>query len=296
MLRELKTFLAVARHGSFAAAGLHVGLTPSAVSAQIRVLEQNLGVSLFDRNGRSALLNAAGRRALPLAEEILATYGRMAGVGAGEEIQGELRIGAIASVQTGLLPGTLVRLRQRAPRLEPRLVPGVSLSLLSQVDAGELDLAILIRPPFELPKELDATALLQEPFVLIAPPDLEGDDPLLLLETQPFIRYDRHSFGGRRVSAFLREQRLTVRQVLELDELDAIVKMVERGLGVALVPCAGLWLEHPRVRRLSLGALTFHRELQIITRHASRNLPPVALFRRCLTEAVSEHLHQQPVE
>uniref|UniRef100_UPI002B1D3274 LysR family transcriptional regulator n=2 Tax=Pseudomonas TaxID=286 RepID=UPI002B1D3274 len=106
MLRELKTFLAVVRHGSFAAAGLHVGLTPSAVSAQIRNLEQNLGLDLFDRNGRSALLNAAGRRALPLAEEILATYARMAG--AGDEIQGELRIGAIASVQTGLLPGTLV--------------------------------------------------------------------------------------------------------------------------------------------------------------------------------------------
>ncbi|WP_027599067.1 LysR family transcriptional regulator [Pseudomonas sp. MOIL14HWK12:I2] len=294
MLREFKTLLAVARHGSFAAAGLHVGLTPSAVSAQIRNLEQHLGVQLFDRNGRSALLNAAGRRALPLAEEMLATYARMAG--AGEEIQGELRIGAIASVQTGLLPGTLVRLRQQAPRLEPRLVPGVSLALLSQVDAGELDLAILIRPPFELPKELHATTLLQEPFVLIAPPDLPGDDPRLLLETQPFIRYDRHSFGGRRVSAFLREQRLAVRQVLELDELDAIVKMVEHGLGVALVPCAGLWLEHPRVRRLSLGALTFHRELQVIARHAGRDLPAVALFRRCLTEAVSEQLHQQPVQ
>ena len=55
MLRELKTFLAVARHGTFAAAGLHIGLTQSAVSAQIRNLEQALGVRLFDRTGRHAI-------------------------------------------------------------------------------------------------------------------------------------------------------------------------------------------------------------------------------------------------
>jgi DNA-binding transcriptional LysR family regulator len=67
MLRELKTFVTVARLGTFAAAGQQVGLTQSAVSAQIRVLEQHLGVRLFDRSGRAAVLNAAGRYALPLA-------------------------------------------------------------------------------------------------------------------------------------------------------------------------------------------------------------------------------------
>ena len=65
MLRELKTFITVARLGTFAAAGQQVGLTQSAVSAQMRVLEQHLGVRLFDRSGRAAVLNAAGRHALP---------------------------------------------------------------------------------------------------------------------------------------------------------------------------------------------------------------------------------------
>lgn len=60
MLRELKTFIAVARYGTFAAAGMHIGLTQSAVSAQIRKLEQALGIRLFDRTGRQALLNAGG--------------------------------------------------------------------------------------------------------------------------------------------------------------------------------------------------------------------------------------------
>ena len=280
MLRELKTFVAVARHGTFAAAGQRVGLTQSAVSAQMRVLEQTLGQRLFDRSGRSAVLNAAGRHALPLAEQMLALYAEMASPAG--ELRGELRVGAIASVQTGLLPQVLPRFRQQAPAVELKLVPGVSLDLLSRVDAGELDLALLIKPPFELPKELQQLPLAREPFVLIAPESVAGDEPLQLLASQPFVRYDRSSFGGRQVERFLREQRLQVSEALELDELEAIVRMVEAGLGVSLIPLAGLWREHgARVRIIELGELSFHRELIALVRRAQRQ-PALDCLLDCL--------------
>ena len=283
MLRELKTFVAVARYGTFVAAGQRVGLTQSAVSAQMRVLEQGLGLRLFDRSGRSATLNAAGRHALPLAERMLALYAEMASPSA--ELRGELRVGAIASVQTGLLPQALPRFRQLAPAVELKLVPGVSLDLLSQVDAGELDLALLIRPPFELPKELLQLPLAREPFVLIAPVAVAGDDPLHLLASQPFVRYDRGSFGGRQVERFLREQRLQVHEALELDELEAIACMVEAGLGVSLIPLAGLWPERgARVRVIELGELTFHRELIALVRRAQRQ-PALDCLLHCLGAA-----------
>src|SRR5476651_586631 len=112
MLRELKTFIAVTRYGTFAAAGMHIGLTQSAVSAQMRNLEQALGQQLFDRTGRQAILNAAGERALPMAREMLELFRRMATADNADECRGELKIGAIASVQTGLLPSALVRLRE----------------------------------------------------------------------------------------------------------------------------------------------------------------------------------------
>ncbi|MGY2963708.1 DNA-binding transcriptional LysR family regulator [Pseudomonas sp. TE36184] len=283
MLRELKTFIAVTRHGTFAATGMHIGLTQSAVSAQIRQLEQALGVALFDRTGRQATLNAAGVRALPLAKEILETFNRMAVPVEANEYRGELKVGAISTAQTGLLPQTLVRLRQAAPTVECKLVPGVSLELLSQVDAGELDSAIIIRPPFDLPKELHVQVLRKEPFALIVPHALAGDDPLQLLGSQPHVRYDRASFGGRLVSRFLREQKLEVQVALELDELEAIVKMVECGLGVSLIPQAGLWLERsPLVRIIPLGQLTFYREIILLSRYNHRNLPVPQLFARCL--------------
>lgn len=283
MLRELKTFLAVARYGTFAAAGMHIGLTQSAVSAQIRNLEQALGIRLFDRTGRQALLNAAGLRALPMARDMLDTFSRMAISDDVSEYRGELKIGAVATAQTGLLPQALLRLRQQAPQLEPKLVPGVSLNLLSQVDTGEVDLAILIKPPFELPKELSAQVIRREPFVLIVPLDQPGDDPLQLLTDHPHVRYDRNSFGGRLVTRFLREQRIDVQSALELDELEAIVKMVECGLGVSLLPRAGLWLEYgAKVRVIPLGELTFYREMVLLHRYSHRMQPIQQLFAQCL--------------
>ncbi|HEX8593571.1 MAG TPA: LysR family transcriptional regulator [Pseudomonas sp.] len=297
MLRELKTFMAVARYGTFAAAGMHIGLTQSAVSSQIKNLERALGVRLFDRTGRQATLNAAGLRALPLAREMFALFDQMSIAQNPDEYRGEMKIGAISSAQTGFLPQALMRLRRAAPAVEAKLVPGVSLDLLSQVDAGELDIAILIKPPFQLPKELCVQELETEPFVLIVPLDVEGDDPLRLLREQPHVRYDRSSFGGRQVTQFLREQRIEVRVALELDELDAIVKFVENGLGVSLVPQAGLWLERDvKLRVISLGSLTFCRQVVLLMRRSQRELPLHRLFARCLmmTDQTAETLPSPP--
>lgn len=283
MIREIRTFLEVAKRGTFAAAGQQVGLSQSAVSSQIKNLEDALGMPLFDRTARSASLNAAGNRAVPIAEQILELFQAMGSPESLDGYRGELRIGAIGSVQTGILPAALLRLRQEAPNIDAKLVPGVSINLLSQLDAGALDVAIIIRPPFALPKELHCEVIAREAFVLIAPHEVAGDDPRQLLEQQPFVRYDHASFGGRLVTQFLREQRIQVRQVLELDELDAIVKMVENGLGVSLVPLAGLWLEQrDKVRVIELGEQVFYRELVVIERYANRRGPLQQLFRRCL--------------
>jgi DNA-binding transcriptional LysR family regulator len=288
MIRELKTFISVARRGTFAAAGQEVGLTQSAVSAQIKNLEEALGVKLFDRTGRAATLNSAGQRAVPLAEEILQTFLRMGAPDSANDYRGALRIGAIGTVQTGILPQALVALKAKAPFIEATLVPGVSLNLLSQVDAGEVDLAMLINPPFALPKDLHAEVIAREPFVLITPKALKKGDPLQILREQPLIRYDRGSFGGRLVTQFLREHKLNVQQALELDELDAIAKMVRSGLGVALVPMAGLWLEHASdVRVIDLGKLTFYREIVLLAKYHQRQGALFSLFRTCVVDAMA---------
>ena len=271
MLRELRTFIAVARYGTFSSAAARIGLTQSAVSAQMQRLEEELGVSLFDRTGRSAVLSHVGRETLGLAEELMTLYARLGQHGDLPKDSGMLRVGAIASAQLSFLVDTLAEFRAELPGWRVRLMPGVSLNLLALVDAGDLDAAIIIRPPFALPSELEWCSLSMEPFMLLAPLSLADTPWRTLLKTAPFIRYDRASFGGRLVDKFLRRARITVNDVVELDELQAIARLVDRGVGVALLPrTAGSEPLPANVRALSLEDETFYREIGLVQPQQSK--------------------------
>lgn len=288
MLSELKTFIAVSQYGTFSGAGARIGLTQSAVSAQMQRLEEQLGFALFDRTGRSATLNEAGRETLALALEMMTLYARLSERGAVAAESGMLRVGAIASAQVSFLADALARFRDDRPGWRIRVVPGVSLGLLGQVDSGELDLAVIIRPPFALPSELEWRTLVTEPFVLLVPKTLlRGKGAARswreLLRSEPFIRYDRTSFGGRLVDRFLRRSRLNVHDVIELDELQGIVQLVARGIGVALIPnSAGLGKWPAHVAALELGEATFHREIGLVQRPRHSRQAVAAALADCI--------------
>ncbi|KPW34992.1 LysR family transcriptional regulator [Pseudomonas coronafaciens pv. atropurpurea] len=284
MIKELKTFIAVARDGTFAAAGDRIGLTQAAVSAQMQRLEAELGVKLFDRTGRSAQLNRMGQQVLLQAQELLQLYGNLGSDAVGLAPDVLVTLGAIASVQRSFLPDALALFHQQCPQCRTRIIPGLSMDLVNQVDAGEIDLAAIIRPPFSLHSDLRWTTLTREPYCLIVPADVRGDDWSALISNQPFIRYDRSSFGGRQVDRFLRQTHVALREVCELDELDAIVKLVANGVGVALVPQTATLQAWPAgVRAVDLGQHTFHRDIGLVHR-ARRNLAePVKELARLLT-------------
>lgn len=269
MIKELKTLIAVAREGTFAAAGNRIGLTQAAVSAQIQRLEAELGFEIFDRKGRSAHLNRRGHQVLLQAQDLLRLYDNLGTSTTGPAASVLVNIGAIASVQRSYLPDALARFHRHCPQCRTRVIPGLSMELVNLVDAGEIDMAAIIRPPFSLQSDLRWTTLALEPYRLIVPREMSGEDWSTLLCNQPFIRYDRSSFGGRQVDRFLRQMHFTLHEVCELDELDAIVKLVENGLGVALVPQTAPHQDWPQgVRALDLGPHTFHRDIGLV--HRSR--------------------------
>ena len=102
-LRFLRTFAAVARYGSFALAAEHMALTQSAVSMQMRALEEEFDHALFDRAGRSIALNTMGLTLLPYAQQILAQYDAMRMLSAGLEAPiGPLTIGTVESAVSAL--------------------------------------------------------------------------------------------------------------------------------------------------------------------------------------------------
>jgi DNA-binding transcriptional LysR family regulator len=289
LITELKTFIAVCKHGTFAAAGEQIGLTQSAVSSQIRRLEQSLGFDLFDRTGRSATLNGAGQTTLERAEEICALYARLGDLSDHTSTSGVLRVGAIASTQPTLLARAVVRLRRIYPKVRIHVSPGVSMRLIDDLDAGKIDSALIIRPPFGILPDLTWQALAHEPYVLIVPDSIAGKDWRELIRTQPFVRYDRASFGGRMVEGFLRKEGLAVNEAIEVDELAGLIHLAAKGVGVALVPLVEAHLPLPQgLRTVSLGASTFYREIGLLQRKPRLTPPIVAKFAQCLREAATE--------
>lgn len=285
MIRELKTLVAVAQEGTFAAAGNKIGLTQAAVSAQMKRLEQELGVDLFERKGRAAILTQRGQETLQQANALLTLYSTLGSSLSGQPSTQRVNIGAIASIQRSLLPDILARFHHTFLECRTRVVPGLSMELVNQVDAGELDMAVIVRPPFSLHSDLRWTPLAHEPFRLIVPRHIEGEQWRELITHQPFVRYDRASFGGRQVDRFLRDNHCNIREVCEVDELEAIVKLVAQGVGVALVPQAIAQQSWPAgVRAIDLGERTFHRDIGLIHPTSGHLSEPA----RALAQLISE--------
>lgn len=267
MYAELRTFLAVVRYGSFARAGDNIGLTQGAVSAQIQRLEQHIGVSLFDRSGRRAMLTPEGREIHTRAEDIVVAITQLGKVELPDETRGTLVLGAITSAQQSWLIDALAIFRKEFPGMSVRIIPGDSLNIIGQVDAGEIDLAVMIRPPYVLPPEISWHTLMKEPFVVLVPADYEEMSWQQALQDYPFVRYVRTSFGGRTIDQFLRKRRIVVRDAIELDEIGGLIRAVEKGIGVAMVPVTAAHTPFSnKVRVLSLDEDTFYRELGMAER------------------------------
>jgi DNA-binding transcriptional LysR family regulator len=232
----LNTFVVVADRGSMAAAARVLNITPAAVAQQIRTLERELGAPLIARAGRTVSLTEEGSRILQRARDLLRDVADMRSVANDSEVSGELRLGACPTALAGMLPDILARMVDKFPQINVYIRPGYSAELYRAVEAGELDAALVLQAPYNLPKTCDWQLLREEPLVMIAPARMAGRDPHELLRTEPLIRYDRNQWGGRVADDYLRSAGIVPRERFELNGLNAIAVMVDRGLGVSLVP------------------------------------------------------------
>ncbi|MEK7694114.1 MAG: LysR family transcriptional regulator, partial [Pseudomonadota bacterium] len=143
-IRFLRTFVAVAEHGSFAAAAGQVALTQAAVSLQMRSLEEELRRELFDRSGRVAVLNADGRELLPMARRLLDLYEEMRlPLSGSDAMAGAVAVGAVVSVMGGL-SHVVARLKRTHAALDVRLIGAKSIELATMVEGGALDAAFRV--------------------------------------------------------------------------------------------------------------------------------------------------------
>ncbi|CAG9169367.1 LysR substrate-binding domain-containing protein [Cupriavidus pampae] len=255
-IRFLRTFVAVAEHGSFAAAAGQVALTQAAVSLQMRSLEEELRRVLFDRSGRVAVLNADGRELLPQARRMLSLYDDMRlPLVASEAMAGAVAVGAVVSVMGGL-SHAVARMKRAYPALDVRLVGAKSIELAAQVEQGTLDAAFLVEGTARPAGSLRWTPLYQEPLVALAARGAPGASAREALAANPFLRFDRTQRTGMLVERALRRSHLRVNEFLELNSIEALVELVRQEVGVTVVPLLkrARWREDESLRILPLQA------------------------------------------
>lgn len=286
-IRFFRTFVTVARSGSFAAASEHVSLTPAAVSLQMRALETDLGQTLFDRTGKIVALNERGHRLLPRAERLLQLYDELRVHGPDEhEILGSITVGAVAT-SMGLLARTVLRLRTAHPGL--KVHPGISYSgdLSMRVKERELDAALAVKNSHKIPNGTLWTPLYSEPLVFIANRDAAGDQPMdALMHTRLFLRPARNTHTGALIDRFMRRQRLPVNEFLEMNSLRTMVELVQQDVGVTIVPLqrGAPWPNDPSLRVEYFDDKTAYRSVGLFENESRSHLTSVV--RRFLLEEV----------
>src|SRR5471030_3090783 len=167
-IRTLRTFLAVERYGSLAAAANRMALTQAAVGQQMRALEEECHRPLFDRSRRMIQLNAAGRALVPHASRVVAAYDSLLqGTDLDQGLAGAITIGATVSAM-GFLSNNVLALKARFPALSVRLILGNSFELVRQVLSAEIDAALIVDVLRDTPAAQRWTPLYEEPLVLLA--------------------------------------------------------------------------------------------------------------------------------
>lgn len=266
----LQAFLLTVDTGSMAEASRRLNITAAAVAQQINSLENEIGVELVTRVGKTVRPTEAGYRILDRCRALLHDTANLKAIANLGEISGELRLGSINTAVESLVPEVIAQLVSNYPDLKFHIKSALSSELFDAVQHGDLDAAVCLHPQFSLPKTLVWQQLREEKLIAIVPLEMADHEPHELFKTMPFIRFDRKQWGGQQVDLYLQKANIIPRERVEISHLSAIATLVGRGLGVALVPDTVMPLSATsRVARLPLPLETKPRQLGILWQRSS---------------------------
>lgn len=265
-LQSLSTLTSVVACGSFAAAAEQVNLTPSAVSLQMKQLEAYFRQPLFDRSLRNVRPTAFALELSKILERATADIEAMRDI-TERTPAGRVRLGITESALTTLLPPAFAELRRDAPQIDLHMERGSTPGLLTELKAGHIDAAVLVRPVSGGSSRLRWTHLLTETFVLITPPDAPRLTVAETLRRCAWIRLDRNLVAGRLAARFVNQIAPNLPALVDVPGIDAIVAMVAAGIGVSVIPRTRLELRaaYP-VREIGLGRHAPQREIVMVRR------------------------------
>jgi LysR family transcriptional regulator, low CO2-responsive transcriptional regulator len=295
-LRQLRVFAEVAQHQSMARAAEVLHLTAPAVSMQIKEVEAQVGLPLFDRHGRQVSLSTAGEyfllyarrllRDLKDADDAMARFKRLE--------NGLLTIG-ITSTASCFVPQLLALFHEEHPGVDVRLrVVGNREQLVSLMEAGEVDLSIMGRPPKEIATRAESFAA--HPLVFVCPPRHPllsvGHPPVASLQDYAFIVREQGSGTRTAMAAFFEEHRFSPHITMEISSNETIKQAVMAGMGLSFLSLhtIGLEVRSGLIHVLDVDGTPVMRMWNIVQLHAKVLSPAAEAFRYFLIERGERHL------
>ncbi len=300
-LKQMRALVALARTGSFTLAADHLSVTQSALSGQIKELEQMLGMRVVERTTRKTQLSELGRELYPLFDKMLHDLDHaMADIANRKALrQGLVRIAAPQMLSCTLLPEAIAAYRQRHPQVQVRLADLPVDQVPSRVLNGEADLGI--GPERDATPEIAAQPLFEMPFVVVYPPGHE-------LEHRPRIGWSdvaRHPFialQGQFTERLLRDANASIRQLSlsphsEVSFMTTALALVQAGQGITVcLPYAEKMIQLYGLRMRTLEAPTLSRRFFIYSRSTRALSPAAASLAAFLHEFVAARAWSLPAD
>lgn len=289
-LRQFRVFAATARHRSFSKAAEELHLTPPAVSMQIRELEEQVGLPLFDRSKRQVALTVTGEYLLVYAKKILSTLkdaedavARFRGLQSGR-----VSIGMVSTAEY-FVPRMLARFRHEHPAIEVKLAVGRNREdLVSMLQANDVDLAIMGRPPRELATRAEPFAV--HPHAVVTAPDHPltriGHAPASLLNNYEFIIREPGSGTRAAMERYFADHRLQPRVAMEMASNETIKQAVIAGMGISFLSLHTVGLERSAglLAVPEIEGLPVLKRWYVVNTLAKTLSPPAEAFRYFVLE------------
>lgn len=263
-LRELRSLVTLAELGSLAATAAKLHLSPAAIHKQLRALETELGIRLYEKNGRQLKLTQAADVLLPYSRDLIAEHD--AALSALAEWKGlkrgVARIGAGPTLSTYMLPPLLRRFRRAFPQVELYVETGNSIALVEGIRSGQLDLALLVGAPLPEEPNLVVEASWEVEYVLVS--NLRNAPrhcAISELRQFPFILYRKGSRVANLIDRYFAEIHFHPNVIMTFDNADAIKAMIRTGLGVSMLP---MWIADADLKKGTLSIIR-QRERRLLS-------------------------------
>lgn len=284
-LRLLRTFKAVAEAGSFTHAASRIHLTQAAVSVHIRQLEEEVGSPLFLRVNKKLFLTEAGRALLHHAEAILRAHDEAKAelAALGGPSRGRLHIGvASTAITVHPLPEILSEIKRKHPLIDLSVVGGTSEWIVERILASDMDSGLVSLPVENT--DVTTITLRRDDLVAVMIPQHRLAKSRVIsaeqLTTEPLILGEKGGNTRRLIDLYFEKHNLHPNVVMELQRTEAIIKMVELGFGLTILPQMAVHTDaaRGRVRAVPVRDLTLKWELGVAYLKSSYLPPPLESF------------------